>query len=130
MTTITREQLREAMVAVLAAADANGTWADADMRANNQAPLSFDEARTALVDWAKREIDADISDGVIPATVASFAELHDYVDANGYGLSFELMGRFPNVALLTDDGRELLDHLNAMQAELGDWIKLVWGAKP
>ena len=130
MTTITREQLREAMVAVLAAADSNGTWTDGDMRANNQAPLSFDEARTAIVDWAKREIDADISDGMIPATVGSFAELHDYVDANGYGLSFELMDRFPTVSLLTPQCRELLDHFNAMQAELGDWIKLVWGAQP
>ncbi len=30
------------------------------------------------------EIRADIAAGLVPATVASFAELHDYVDANTY----------------------------------------------
>ena len=31
-------------------------------------------------------IDVDIQAGLIPATVASFSELHDYVDANDYAL--------------------------------------------
>lgn len=32
------------------------------------------------------EIDHDISIGQVPATVASFAELHDHVDGNDYAL--------------------------------------------
>jgi hypothetical protein len=38
---------------------------------------------------AKREVLSDIADGTVPATVASFSELHDYVDANYYGGAFE-----------------------------------------
>jgi hypothetical protein len=30
------------------------------------------------------EIDSDIADGTVPATVATFGELHDHVDANDY----------------------------------------------
>ncbi len=37
----------------------------------------------------KAEILADIATGTVPATVASFSELHDYVDANGYGGLFD-----------------------------------------
>lgn len=29
-------------------------------------------------------INADIRDGILPATVGSFEDLHDYVDANDY----------------------------------------------
>lgn len=32
-----------------------------------------------------REIQNDIDEGRVPATVATFSELHDYVDANEYG---------------------------------------------
>lgn len=38
---------------------------------------------------AKREVLADVAAGLVPATCASFSELHDYVDANGYGGAFE-----------------------------------------
>ena len=30
------------------------------------------------------EIDEDIRSGLVPCTVTTFSELHDYVDANGY----------------------------------------------
>jgi hypothetical protein len=33
----------------------------------------------------KRDILADIEAGAVPATVATFSELHDYCDANTYG---------------------------------------------
>lgn len=33
----------------------------------------------------KQEIAGDVAAGVVPATVATFSELHDYVDANEYG---------------------------------------------
>ena len=38
---------------------------------------------------AKREINYDIAHGIVPPTVTTFAELHDHVDANGYGGAFE-----------------------------------------
>lgn len=37
------------------------------------------------VERSKREILDDIAKGVVPSDVASFSELHDYVDANEYG---------------------------------------------
>lgn len=37
---------------------------------------------------AKREILADIREGRLPASVQTFAELHDHVDANWYGGAF------------------------------------------
>ena len=43
----------------------------------------------SISDYADKimaEIDADIQAGLVPATVASFSELHDYVDANDYAL--------------------------------------------
>jgi len=42
-----------------------------------------------VVARAQREIIDHVGAGVVPATVASFGELHDYVDANGYGGAFE-----------------------------------------
>jgi len=33
----------------------------------------------------KEEISDDVAAGIVPASVASFSELHDYVDANEYG---------------------------------------------
>lgn len=44
------------------------------------------EAVTQIVEQAKSEIRADMAEGVVPRTVDSFAALHDYVDANLYGL--------------------------------------------
>lgn len=39
----------------------------------------------AAVERAKSEILADIASGRVPASVATFSELHDHVDANEYG---------------------------------------------
>jgi hypothetical protein len=43
------------------------------------------EKRAATIARMKSEILAHIASGRVPATVASFSELHDYVDANCYG---------------------------------------------
>jgi len=37
------------------------------------------------IERSKAEILEDIASGVVPDTVSSFSELHDYVDANEYG---------------------------------------------
>jgi hypothetical protein len=50
--------------------------------------IQFHATDTAIRDTtaqAIREIRDDVADGIVPATVASFSELHDYVDANCYG---------------------------------------------
>lgn len=39
----------------------------------------------AAAEDVKAEILADIADGTMPADVADFSTLHDYVDANEYG---------------------------------------------
>lgn len=38
-----------------------------------------------ILETAKQEILADIANGVVPASVQSFDDLQDYVDANAYG---------------------------------------------
>ena len=49
--------------------------------------FSVDELR-AVVERAKTEVLAHVAAGIVPRTCASFSELHDYVDANGYGGAF------------------------------------------
>jgi hypothetical protein len=38
-----------------------------------------------LVSRVQRETSVDIENGALPASVRSFSELHDHVDANTYG---------------------------------------------
>jgi hypothetical protein len=38
----------------------------------------------AHIKMMKKEIRRDMADGVVPTSVRSFEELHDYVDANEY----------------------------------------------
>jgi hypothetical protein len=68
----------------------------------------------AKVERAKREILEDIASGIVPHHVGSFAELHDYVDANGYG------GAFEEPFDPSDWGHSFW---NAVQSELDRWIK-------
>lgn len=72
---------------------------------------------------AKTEILADIEAGTVPATVASFSELHDYVDANGYG------GAFEDAVICADDDSNIVDvqanvdFWNEVQNAVDAWIK-------
>ena len=67
---------------------------------------------TERLERAKKEVLADVAAGVVPVTVASFSELHDYVDANGYGGAFE------------DDAPDTNDEMwDAVQCAIDDWIK-------
>jgi len=56
---------------------------------------------------ATAQIRADVADGKVPATVRTFAELHDYVDANEYG-----------------NGTGTVRELDAMQGMLDRWIRV------
>ncbi len=67
-----------------------------------------------VVERAKAEILADIAKGIVPASVKTFAQLHDFVDANGYGGAFE--GEFDG----SDAG---LNFWNRVQDEVDLWLK-------
>lgn len=71
-----------------------------------------------VVERAKSEVLADIAAGHVPATVATFAELHDYVDANYYGGAFE-------GELSEDDAERDLQvaFWNRVQNAVDQWIK-------
>ena len=73
--------------------------------------FSADELRR-VVERAKAEILADVAAGTVPSTCASFSELHDYTDANGYGGAFER----------PFDNNET-DFWNAVQDAVDAWIK-------
>ena len=64
------------------------------------------------IERSKSEILEDIAEGTIPATCASYRELHDYVDANGYGGAFE-----------HDFDNEETGFWNAVQDAVDAWIK-------
>ena len=70
-----------------------------------------DELRR-VVERAKAEILADVAAGTVPSTCASFSELHDYTDANGYGGAFDR----------PFDNNET-DFWNAVQDAVDAWIK-------
>lgn len=92
----------------------------------------------ALVERVKQEIVADIRAGVVPRSVSSFAELHDYVDANCYGgvcedeiyeaLIWHFSGRTgqPDPGVLAQIGGmtdAMADYLNRVQASVDDWLR-------
>jgi hypothetical protein len=70
-----------------------------------------DELRR-VVERAKAEILADVASGTVPSTCASFSELHNCTDANGYGGAFER----------PFDNNET-DFWNAVQDAVDQWIK-------
>lgn len=84
--------------------------------------VSFD----ARVKLAKTQILNDVAAGVIPRTVKSFSELHDYVDANDYA-DFTVDGVFdamkdkygPDDA--PDEG--FVGFMNKVQTAVDEWIK-------
>jgi len=64
------------------------------------------------IERSKSEILEHVAEGTVPATCASYSELHDYVDANGYGGAFE-----------DDFDNEETDFWNAVQDAVDAWIK-------
>lgn len=68
----------------------------------------------AVVAAMKANIVVDMEEGIVPATVTSYSQLHDYVDANMYG--YEVWED-------TLDGDALIALLNAAQTEVDAWLK-------
>lgn len=85
----------------------------------------------AVIDRMKREVRQSIRIGQVPATVASFSELHDYVDANEYGGACEEDAEFAYGGLdddANDNDREkyveaMCAFWNRCQGAIDDWIK-------
>jgi len=63
------------------------------------------------IERMKAEIMADVKAGVMPATVKDYSELHDFTDANLYGL--------PEGYSFNNDDTDLL---NAAQDAINAWI--------
>lgn len=83
-----------------------------------------------IIAQAKQEILQDITSGFVPAEgLASFANLHDYQDANCYGGLCD--DEFVDGLIEQFGGRDehegmpqgLLDLINAVQDALDAWIK-------
>lgn len=67
---------------------------------------------------AKQQIREDVACGLLPPDVGSFAELHDYVDANLYGLDDPADEAYWDKA-----GEFLSESVNAIQDAVDAWIK-------
>ena len=80
------------------------------------------------LEQARLQILSDVRDGTVPATVGSFGDLHDYVDANEYGHSRE---EWQNGLLWSPSADEsgwdepggVIYEMNALQTKLDAWIK-------
>jgi hypothetical protein len=85
------------------------------------------------IERSKLEILQDIASGVVPGTVSSFSELHDYVDANEYGglcaegTWFCLPDNADTVTIEANGGMYLLQHhidqANGVQNAVDAWLK-------
>jgi hypothetical protein len=86
-----------------------------DLRSFLNNPLATEESGfTTIYRRMCREILADIRNGIVPETVRSFSELHNYVDANAYGGFFDWQGELNN-----DYTHRFM---NRLQNRVHDWI--------
>lgn len=82
-------------------------------------PSSLTRYVEMAVDIGWREILADLKQGTIPATVATFSDLHDYVDANEYGGICDMDWDY----LFDGDMKVMIGFGNRVQAALDAKIK-------
>jgi hypothetical protein len=79
----------------------------------------------AVVEAMKSEIEAWIAGGVVPQDVASFAALHDYIDANM--LAFEVYGTEPADDETDEQAEARMDRetpiFNAASDAVDAWLK-------
>jgi hypothetical protein len=78
------------------------------------------DKKAEAVAIAKTEILADIEAGRVPATVTTFSELHDHVDANYYGHAFEALEACGEDA---EACSEVMDLYNEVQGDLDLWLR-------
>lgn len=116
-----REQFRQDMIRWLESQDRNGDFSDEDTIGQGMHPITIEDGIAIAMEWARDEIGGDVNAGRIPATVRSFAALHDYVDANAYG------GAFQWPCLPSEDRDDAYQQhftafWNEVQNGLNDWI--------
>jgi hypothetical protein len=80
-----------------------------------------------MAERMKREILADICAGVVPDSVKDYSELHDYVDANCYGGSEELMEELDGYFASTEEGHRMAldavaDLMNPAMEMINQWL--------
>lgn len=87
-----------------------------------------------FVEVMKRQIRRDVQQGVVPPTVRSFEELHEYVDANMYGFREEGQTAhlyLPALAKRLDYGDQRhINVFNAAHGEVDRWLRTVGPVKP
>ena len=75
------------------------------------------EAFVTAVERAKREVCRDVRAGYVPVGVRSFADLHDYVDANYYGGAFDVWEE-------GDAGCDVaVGFWNGVQGAIDEWLR-------
>lgn len=80
-------------------------------------PASVSKAKISkAVALAKHEIEGDMRAGIVPRDVGSFAELHDYVDANAYG-------GLTSGAYAKLSSSDLVRFARSVQDELDAWLR-------
>ena len=79
-----------------------------------------EQAMSKAVAKAEYEILADIADNTVPASVSTFSELHDYVDANEYG---GLCSDWPWVAKSGALEPAFMEWSNEVQNRVDAWLK-------
>lgn len=80
------------------------------------------------VEQMKGEILVDMNLKLVPKTVGSFSELHNYVDANEYGgfcVDVQHEKMIAHFGGLDDGGmpQGMLDYINECQADVDLWLK-------
>lgn len=81
------------------------------------------------IDRMKREIRADVANETVPASVPSFGDLNDYVDANCYGGLCEdemfdsLIDHFGGRDIHEGMPQGMFDYINDAQTAIDKWIK-------
>lgn len=118
-----KERFRQELIAFLQKMDRDGCYSDDDRQVEGGKPLATTEGVEHVAFMATEEIGGDINSGTVPATVTGFADLHDHVDANGYGGAFD----WPTLVGDVDDDPEYVqahcDFWNAVQDVCDLWIK-------
>lgn len=77
----------------------------------------------AITKRIKQEIVFDVARSIVPATVGSFAELHDYVDANLYGGTEELLDSLTKEYGGQEAMNRHCDIMNPIMDAVDAWIK-------
>lgn len=109
-----QEEFRQKLIRFLESEDPNGCYSDADCERENIPATTFETGLSIVTTWAVEELEGDMNSGYVPREVKTFAEVHEYVDANKYGGAFEFG---------FDSSDLCLKFWNAVQQHLDEWIK-------